>query len=237
MPGECEIISSRRPAAGSGRPRATCALKAASPTAVISSTRYQSKAMPIDMPKASRARMPRGIGAHRHVHELAELGEVLDVGDERVGIHAVDPRDEADVLRAGQVGVEAAARSRAARRSSACRRISPASGCTVPAIMPSSVDLPAPLRPSTPTLAPRGRARLRSVEHHLPPASGCGRTWRRGGTRSSAADHRRRGITRRPAGPGGSAVVPHIVVDQHQRCPSRAAGTAAASPESSARRG
>ena len=33
-------------------------LKAVSPTAVISSTRYQSKATPIDMPKASRAFMP-----------------------------------------------------------------------------------------------------------------------------------------------------------------------------------
>ena len=32
--------------------------KLASPTAVISSTRYQSKAMPIDIPNASRARMP-----------------------------------------------------------------------------------------------------------------------------------------------------------------------------------
>ena len=32
--------------------------KSVSPTAVISSTRYQSKATPIDMPKASRARIP-----------------------------------------------------------------------------------------------------------------------------------------------------------------------------------
>ena len=55
---ECDTISS--PASFS-RLRNTASdffLKAASPTAVISSTRYQSKAMPIDMPKASRARMP-----------------------------------------------------------------------------------------------------------------------------------------------------------------------------------
>ncbi len=40
------------------------------------------------------------------------------------------------------------------------QRIEPESGCTMPATMPSSVDLPAPLRPSTPTLAPEGSARL-----------------------------------------------------------------------------
>ena len=49
-----------------------------------------------------------GIGAQRHVHEVAELGEVLDEVDHRLGVHAVDPRDEAHVLRTGQVGVEAA---------------------------------------------------------------------------------------------------------------------------------
>ena len=51
----------------------------------------------------------------------------------------------------------------------AWRRISPRSGRTVPATMPKSVDLPAPLRPSTPTLAPAGSARLKSRSTTLRP--------------------------------------------------------------------
>ena len=55
---ECEVMSS--PASASRVLKAASDLlrKAVSPTAVISSTRYQSKATPIDMPKASRARIP-----------------------------------------------------------------------------------------------------------------------------------------------------------------------------------
>ena len=110
----------------------------------------------------------RGIGAHRHVEEVAELGEVLHVGDERVGVDAVDARHEAHVLRAGEIAGEAAAEAeRPGDRGVPADRAG--SGRTVPAIMPRSVDLPAPLRPSTPTLAPAGRVRVKSSSTTLRP--------------------------------------------------------------------
>ena len=40
------------------------------------------------------------------------------------------------------------------------RRISPVTGCTLPATIAISVVLPAPLRPSSPTLAPKGSRRF-----------------------------------------------------------------------------
>jgi hypothetical protein len=56
--GECEVISMPASFSRFLKTARLLARKAESPTAVISSTRYQSKATPIDMPKARRAFMP-----------------------------------------------------------------------------------------------------------------------------------------------------------------------------------
>ena len=56
------------------------------------------------------ARLHAGrVGVHWHVHECAELGEILDPRHQVVSVDSVDARDEAHVLRARQRSVEAAA--------------------------------------------------------------------------------------------------------------------------------
>ena len=114
----------------------------------------------------------RGIGAHRHVDEVAELGEVLDVGHQRrrYRCRRSAPRSGCSAHRSAR-GAKLPPKP-SGQEIEAWRRISPESGRTVPATMPSSVDLPAPLRPSTPTLAPVGSVRVRSSSTTLRPAVG-----------------------------------------------------------------
>ena len=176
----------------------------------------------------------RGVGAHRHVHELAELGEVVDEVDHRLGVHAVDPRDEAHVLRAGQVGVEAAgeaerpgdrampadlARGRAdgAGDHAEQRRLAGA-------VAPEHADLgPRRAAPGSDGRAPPCGRRpsgsdLETSRNSIIAAGGTRGQIRRTGER------RGRG-RERPAGRGGarpragSAVVADVVVDEQQDAP------------------
>ena len=83
-------------------------LKRSSPTSVISSTRYQSNAIAMLMPKASRALMPGRIGRDRHLEELPEFGEIAHEVEDPIGILPVDPRYEARIVGACRAAVEAA---------------------------------------------------------------------------------------------------------------------------------
>ena len=107
-----------------------------------------------------------GIGAHRHVHEVAELGEVGDVVDQRVGIHAVDPRHEAHVLLAGERGVEAAAEperpgDRLGAADRAGIRLHDAGDHAEQRRLAGAVAA------QHPDLGARGQCQVQPVEHHL----------------------------------------------------------------------
>ena len=110
--------------------------------------------------------MPRGIGADRHVHEVAELGEVGDVGDQRLGVDAVDPRDEAHVLRAGQLRVEAAAEpERPGDRAVAADRAGV--GLHQPGDHADQRRLAGAVAPEHPDLGARRQRQAQPVDDHL----------------------------------------------------------------------
>ena len=100
----------------------------------------------------------RRVGLHRRVDEVAQLGELDDLveapGDLPLGQAEHDAVDE-DVLAAGDLRVEAGAELDQ-RRDPAVDRDRAVVGLVMPATSLSSVLLPEPLRPMTPSVRPLG---------------------------------------------------------------------------------
>ena len=132
--------------------------KRASPTDSASSMSRMSGSMLTATENASRPYMPARVGAHRHVHVLAELGELDDLLVLLLELLAPEPGGQAAEharCRARSARVEADAQ-RQQRGDAAAHLEAPVVGGRMPAIVRISVDLPAPLAPTTPSTVPWG---------------------------------------------------------------------------------
>ena len=113
----------------------------------------------------------RRVVLDRLVDVLADVGERDDrvaLRGELRGREAHQRRGEVDVLRARVLGMEARSPARAARRRGRARRRVPRVGLITPATTLSSVDLPAPFSPMTPSDSPalhRERHAVERAEH------------------------------------------------------------------------
>ena len=111
----------------------------------------------VDGDRESKAHVhARGVGLHRRVDEVLELGERHDLVEARGDLalrqaehHAVDE----DVLASGDLRVESGAQLDE-RRDAAVDRTDPEVGLPMPAIIFSIVLLPDPLRPTMPNVLP-----------------------------------------------------------------------------------
>ena len=165
--------------------------KRASPTDSASSMIRMSGSMVTATAKREPAVHAGRVGPHRHVHEVLELGEVDDLVVLLGQLGAREARGEAaehHVLAAGELAVEADAERE--QRADAAVDLDAAAGSAAGCRRPSriSVDLPAPLAPTTPITLPCGT----SNETFL--TASISRT-----TRSRAAEAQQRAPQRRRA--------------------------------------